>query len=101
MFNRKQKEIDNLNARCVELARMLKEKENYGKMQEHNNYQIIKENEKVRNENSDLRCENDELKDALRRINQLMTINDYNNADALKRKIIELSDLTGNLQITQ
>ena len=101
MFNRKQKEIDSLNARCVELARMVKEKDNTIKIQEHNNYQLIKENEKERNENADLRCENDELKDTLRRINQLMTINQYNNAEALKRKIIELSDLTGNLQITQ
>ena len=101
MFNRKQKEIDSLNERCVELARMLKEKADCLKIQEHNNYQILKENEKVRNENADLRCENDELKDTLRRINQLMTINDYNNAEALKRKIIELSDMTGNLQITQ
>jgi len=101
MFNKKQKEIDALNARCVELSRMVKEKDDLVKMQEHNNYQIIKENEKVRNENADLRSEIDELKDTLRRINQLMTINQYNNADALKRKIIELSDLTGNLQITQ
>ena len=101
MFNKKQKEIDMLNARCIELARMLKEKDDFGKMQEHHNYQILKENEKVRNENADLRCENDELKDTLKRINQLMTINEYNNPDALKRKIIELSDLTGNLQITQ
>ena len=59
--------------------------------QKHNNYEIIKENEKVRNENADLRCENDDLKDTLRQINQLMTINQYNNAEALKRKIIELS----------
>ena len=101
MFNRKQKEIDRLNARCVELIEEIEEKDEDLRIQEHNNYQIIKENEKVRNENADLRCEIDELKDTLRRINQLMTINDYNNAEALKRKIIELSDLTGNLQITQ
>lgn len=101
MFNRKQREIDNLNARCVELAKIVKEKDNFVKMQEHNDYEILKENEKIRNENADLRCENDELKDTLRRINQLMTINQYNNAEALKRKIIELSDMTGNLQITQ
>ena len=91
MFNRKQQEIDRLNARCVELARMLKEKDNYAKRQEHNNYVIMKENEKVRNENADLGCEIDELKDTLRRINQLMTINQYKNAEALKRKIIELT----------
>lgn len=101
MFNNKQKEIDMLNARCAELARMVKEKDDFAKMQERNNYLIMKENEKISNENSDLRCENDELKDTLKRINQLMTINEYNNPEALKRKIIELSDLTGNLQITQ
>ena len=94
MFKRKQNEIDELNARCVELARMVKS-------QERNNCEIIKENEKIKNENADLRCEIDELKDTLRRINQLMTCNQYSNAEALKRKIIELSDLTGNLQITQ
>lgn len=94
MFNKKQKEIDKLNTRIVELAQMLKEKDDDLRMQKHNNYVIMKENEKVRNENADLR-------DTLKRINQLMTINQYNNAEALKRKIIELSDLTGNLQITQ
>mgnify|MGYP003301134934 CR=1 FL=1 len=90
MFNKKQNEIDKLNARIVELARMVK-------IQEHNNYEIIKENEKVKNENADLRFENDELKDILRRINQLMTCNQYNNTEALRNKIIELSDMTGNL----
>lgn len=101
MFNRKQKEIDKLNARCVELARMVKEKSEELRIQKNSNYQIVKGNEKARNENSDLRCEIDELKDALKRINQLMTSNQYNNSKALKSKIIELSDLTGNLQITQ
>ena len=91
MFNRKQKEIDKLNARIVELARAIKEKSEELRIQKNNNYKIMKENEKARNENADLRCENDELKDTLRRINQLMTINDYNNAEALKRKIIELT----------
>lgn len=91
MFNRKQKEIDNLNARCVELARTVKEKSEDLRIQKNNNDKIMKENEKAKNENADLRCENDELKDTLRRINQLMTINDYNNAEALKRKIIELT----------
>jgi len=101
MFKKKEKEIDELKEKYEKLTWMEKDKDDLVKMQEHNNYQIIKENEKVRNENADLRSEIDELKDTLRRINQLMTINQYNNADALKRKIIELSDLTGNLQITQ
>ena len=97
MFNRKQKEIDKLNARIVELARTVKEKSEELRIQKNNNYKIMKENEKARNENADLRCENDELKDTLRRINQLMTCNQYNNTEVLKKKIIELSDVTGNL----
>ena len=91
MFNRKQKEIDNLNVRCVELARTVKEKSEELRIQKNNNYKIMKENEKARNENADLRCENDELKDTLRRINQLMTSNQYNNSKVLKNKIIELT----------
>lgn len=91
MFNRKQKEIDKLNARCVELARTIKEKSEELRIQKNNNYKIMKENEKARNENADLRCENDELKDTLKRINHLMTSNQYNNSKALKNKILELS----------
>ena len=70
MFSRKQKEIDRLNARCVELARMIR---------------------KLKNENSDLRCEIDEVTDIIKRINLLMTCNQYNNNETLKRKIIELT----------
>lgn len=91
MFNRKRNEIDKLNARCVELARTVKEKSEELRIQKNNNYKIMKENEKVGNENADLRFEIDELKDALRRINQLMTSNQYNNSKALKSKIIELT----------
>ena len=91
MFNRKRNEIDKLNARCVELARTVKERSEELRIQKHNNCQIMKENEKARNENADLRCENEQLKDALRRINQLMTSNQYNNSKALKSKIIELT----------
>ena len=91
MFNKKQNEIDKLNARCIELAEMLKEKSECLKTQEINNYKLVKENEKIKNENVDLRCEIDELKDTLRRINQLMTSNQYNNTEVLKKKIIELT----------
>ena len=91
MFNRKQNEIDKLNARCVELAEMLKEKSDELRIQKLNNYQVIKENEKLRNENADLRCENDELKDTLRRNNQLMTSNQYENDQVIRNKIIELT----------
>lgn len=41
--------------------------------------------------NAELKCENEELRDALRRVNQLITSNQYNNSEVLKRKIIELT----------
>ena len=70
MFNRKQKEIDSLNARCVELARMVR---------------------RLSNENDDLRCEIDEKEDALKLINKLMTCNQYENDQVIRNKIIELT----------
>ena len=91
MFNRKQKEIDNLNARCAELARMVKDKNEELKVQRHNNELIMLENEKAKEENSALLNENDELTDILKRINLLMTCNQYDNNESLKRKIKELT----------
>lgn len=91
MFNRKQNEIDRLNARCVELAEMVKEKGQELKISKNNNCLIMQENAKVRAENADLRSENDELRDILRQINKLMTCNTYNNETTLKHKIIELT----------
>lgn len=70
MFNRKQKEIDNLNARCVELARMVRN---------------------LKNENADLRCEIDEKEDTMRLVNKLMTCNQYENDQVIRNKIIELT----------
>ncbi len=70
MFNRKQKEIDNLNARCIELARMVR---------------------KLKNENADLRCEIDEKEDTLKLVNKLMTCNQYENDQVIRNKIIELT----------
>ena len=70
MFNRKQKEIDSLNARCVELARMIR---------------------KLKNENSDLKCEIDEKEDTLKLINKLMTSNQYEHDQVIRNKIIELT----------
>lgn len=89
MFNRKQNEIDRLNARCVELAKMLKKKNDELTIAKNNNYLIIKENQKTTNENN-------ELKSKLKLINELITCNEYNNNEVLKRRIIELSDTTGN-----
>lgn len=91
MFRKNQEKIDNLNARCAELARLLKEKDEELKIQRHNNELIILENEKAKEENRALRNENDELTDIVKRINLLMTCNQYNNDEALKRKIIELT----------
>ena len=100
MFKRNQEEIDNLNARCVEFARILKDKEGDLKNSRHNNEVLINENTKIKNENADLRYEIDDMKDRLILIHELITSNRYNNDDALKRRIIELSDTTGNPQIT-
>ncbi len=70
MFNRKQKEIDNLNARCVELARMVRN---------------------LKNENADLRSEIDEKEDTIKLVNKLMTSNQYDNNQVIRNKIIELT----------
>lgn len=91
MFFRKQKEIDRLNERCVELAKMVKEKNDRLKEERNNNLLILEENEEARQENSDLMCEINELKDTLKRINNLITCNQYDNNQAIKNKIIELS----------
>lgn len=71
MFNRKQKEIDSLNARCVELARMLRN---------------------LKNENADLRSEIDEKEDTIKLVNKLMTSNQYDNNQVIRNKIIELTN---------
>lgn len=84
MFNRKQKEIDRLNARCVDLARMLTEKAKDLKIAKSNNYLILEENYKTSQENN-------LLKSKLKLINNLMTCNQYDNGTALKSKIIELT----------
>ncbi|MCI7206502.1 MAG: hypothetical protein MSA15_11010 [Clostridium sp.] len=70
MFSRKQKEIDNLNARCVELARMVRN---------------------LKNENADLRSEIDEKEDTIKLVNKLMTSNQYDNNQVIRNKIIELT----------
>lgn len=91
MFFRKQKEIDRLNARCVELAKMVKDKNDRLKEERKNNLLILEENKEARQENSDLRWKIDELEDILKRINNLMTCNQYDNNQAIKNKIIELT----------
>ncbi len=91
MFFRKQKEIDRLNTRCVELAKMVKDKNDRLKEERKNNLLILEENKEARQENSDLRCEIDELKGTLKRINNLIICNQYDNNQAIKNKIIELT----------
>lgn len=91
MFNRKQKEIDSLNARCAELARMVKDKNEELKIQRHNNELIILENEKAKEENRALRNENDELIDIVKRINLLVAYDGYENNEAFRRKLKELT----------
>ncbi len=91
MFFRKQKEIDRLNARCSELAGMVRDKNNRLKEERKNNLLILEENKEARQENSDLRCEIDELKGTLKRINNLIICNQYDNNQAIKNKIIELT----------
>lgn len=88
MFNRKRKEIDRLNTRCVELARMLRDTQQEVKIQKHNNELILIDNEKTIKENADLKI-------TMKRINLLMTSNQYENSQAIKNKIIELS-MTAN-----
>ena len=75
MFKRNQEEIDNLNARCVELTRMLKDREDDLKNSRHNNEVLINENTKIKNENADLRFEIDDMRDRLRLIHDLITGN--------------------------
>lgn len=91
MFNRKQEEIDRLNTRCVELAKMVKDKDEELKIQKHNNELITQKNEKIINENASLRYETEEAASIVKRINLLMTCNQYENDEALKRKILELT----------
>ena len=91
MFNRKQKEIDSLNARCVELARMVKDKNEELKIQRHNNELIMQENEKAKEENRALRNEIDELTDSVKRINLLVAYDGYENNEAFRRKLKELT----------
>jgi|GEM_PF-4225520 hypothetical protein len=91
MFNRKQKEIDSLNARCVELARMVKDKNEELKIQRHNNELIMQENEKAKEENRALRNEIDELTDTVKRINLLVAYDGYENNEAFRRKLKELT----------
>ena len=58
------------SARCVELARMVRN---------------------LKNENADLRSEIDEKEDTIKLVNKLMTSNQYDNNQVIRNKIIELT----------
>ena len=51
----------------------------------------MQENEKINNENADLRYENDELTDIVKRTNLLVTYDGYENNEAFRRKLKELT----------
>lgn len=77
MFKRKQKDIDKLNARCVELARKLKQIEESLEIQEKINDENMQEIKQLRN--------------TLKSINELITSNHYNNISVIINKIKELT----------
>lgn len=72
------KDYDELNARTVELARKLKEKED-----------VIKD---YQEENDTLKKEKEVQHNALREVIKLTTINRYNNTGAIIRKIKESAE---------
>lgn len=77
MLKVKTDDIDKLNARCVELARNLKQTEDSLKVQE-----------KINDENMQ---EIKQLKNTLKSINELITSNHYNNISVIINKIKELT----------
>ncbi len=94
MLFKKDRKIRNLQAMVSNRDRLIKDIEEQSLV-------LYKEKQQLLNENADIRCEIDELKDTLKLINKLMTSNQYENDQVIRNKIIELSDMTGNLQITQ
>ena len=77
MLKVKTDDIDKLNARCVELARNLKQTEDSLKVQEKINDENMQEIKQLRN--------------TLKSINELITSNHYNNISVIINKIKELT----------
>ena len=73
----KKDDIDKLNARCVELARKLKQIEESLEIQEKINDENMQEIKQLRN--------------TLKSINELITSNHYNNISVIIKKIKELT----------
>lgn len=83
MLFKKDRKIRNLEVMISNRDKLI------GDMEEQASF-LYKEKQQLKEENEDLRYEIDEAKDVIRRINDLMTCNQYNNNEVLKRKIIEL-----------
>lgn len=64
--------------------------ENELKNAKHNNVILIKENLTIKEENKDLRFENEEQLDLIKRIDESVNPNKYNNEKAILDKIKEL-----------
>ncbi|MFR2787436.1 MAG: hypothetical protein ACLTBX_01435 [Clostridia bacterium] len=64
--------------------------ENELKNAKHNNVILIKENLTIKEENKDLRFENEEQLDLIKRIDESVNSNKYNNEKAVLNKIKEL-----------
>lgn len=64
--------------------------ENELKNAKHNNVILIKENLTIKEENKDLRFENEEQLDLIKRIDESVNSNKYNNEKAILDKIKEL-----------
>ena len=76
MFYKKQKEIDNLNARCVDLGKQLRDSN--------------LENEQLKENNTKILEENNKKTKLIKRISELINANKYNNEKAVLSKIKEL-----------
>lgn len=83
MFFRKQKEIDNLNARCVDLGQKLRDSKIKNKQLKEVRLLDIRNNTKILEEN------NKKTK-LIKRISKLINANKYNNEKAVLSKIKEL-----------
>ena len=83
MFLRKQKEIDRLNKRCVELAEQLRNSNFENKQLKELRLMEIRNNTKIAKQNN-------EKTELIQKIESLLIGNKYNKADAVLNKIKEL-----------
>lgn len=85
MFKRKYLEKA-IEIKTSEIFKLENELENA----KHNNVILIKENLTIKEENKDLRFENEEQSDLIKRIENLIDSNKYNNEKAILDRIKEL-----------